>query len=97
MILRLPEVLKNSDDIIKMILAGSSAVQACSVFYEKGLGEIESLLGGIRNWMKDNQFISTEDFKGNLSFIKQKLSFKNMGEADNYFRAQYLKTYSKFN
>jgi len=88
--------IKNSDDIIKMILAGSSAVQACSVFYEKGLGEIESLLGGIRNWMKDNQFISTEDFKGNLSFIKQKLSFKNMGEADKYFRAQYLKTYSKF-
>ena len=88
--------VKNSDDIVKMILAGSSAVQACSIFYEKGLGEIESLLKGIQDWMKDNQFFSTCDFKGNLSFIKQKLSFKNMGEADKYFRAQYLKTYSKF-
>ncbi|MCJ7580624.1 MAG: dihydroorotate dehydrogenase-like protein, partial [Candidatus Aminicenantes bacterium] len=88
--------VKNSDDIVKMILAGSSAVQACSLFYKKGLGEIESLLNGVQDWMKDNQFFSTDDFKGNLSFIKQKLSFKNMGEANKYFRAQYLKTYSKF-
>ncbi|MCJ7580040.1 MAG: dihydroorotate dehydrogenase-like protein [Candidatus Aminicenantes bacterium] len=88
--------VENSDDIIKMILAGSSAVQACSIFYNKGLGEIESLLKGIQDWMKDNQYISLDDFKGNLSFIKQKLSFKNMGEADKYFRAQYMKTYSKF-
>ena len=63
--------VKNSNDIIKMILAGSSAVQACSLFYEKGLGEIESLLNGIKDWMKDNQFLSTSDFKGNLSFFKR--------------------------
>jgi len=88
--------VKNSNDIVKMILAGSAAVQVCSLFYEKGLGEIEFLLNGIKDWMKDNQFLSTSDFKGNLSFFKQNLSFKNMGEADKYFRAQYLKTYSKF-
>ncbi|MFC2160748.1 dihydroorotate dehydrogenase-like protein [Acidobacteriota bacterium] len=87
---------KNSDDIVKSILAGSSAVQACRIFYEKGLGVIESLLKGIQNWMEDNQYLSIEDFRGNLSFIKQKLSFKDMGEAEKYFRAQYLKTYSKF-
>ncbi len=89
--------VNNSNDIIKLILAGSSAVQACSMFYEKGLGEIESLLKGVQDWMKANHFISVDEFRGNLSFFKQNLSFKDEGEAEKYFRAQYLKTYSKFN
>jgi len=88
--------VENANDIIKLILAGASSVQACSLFYKKGLGEIESLLEGLQDWMKDNQFNSLDDFRGELSFIKQKLSFKDMGEAEKYFRAQYLKSYSKF-
>jgi len=88
--------VKNSDDVVKLILAGSSAVQVCSIFYEKGLGEIESLLKGIQDWMKDNHFFSMDEFRGNLSFFKQELSFRDIGEAEKYFRAQYLKTYSKF-
>ena len=89
--------VNNSDDIVKFILAGSSAVQACSVFYEKGLGEIELLLKGIQDWMKTNRFNSLDEFRGELSFYKQQLIFKDLGEAEMYFRAQYLKTYSKFN
>ncbi len=88
--------IKHSDDIVKLILAGASAVQACSIFYEKGLGEIESLLKGIQDWMKNNHFMSLDEFRGDLSFFKQDLSFKNLGEAEKYFRAQYLKTYTKF-
>ena len=88
--------VNNSDDIVKFILAGSSAVQACSVFYEKGLGEIELLLKGIQDWMKTNRFNSLDEFRGELSFYKQQLIFKDLGEAEMYFRAQYLKTYSKF-
>lgn len=88
--------VKNSNDIIKMILAGSSAVQACSIFYEKGLKEIESLLAGIQDWMRDKRFDTIDEFRGLLSFHRQNLSFKNLGEAGKYFRAQYLKTYSKF-
>jgi len=88
--------VKNSDDIIKQILAGASGVQACSVFYERGLDEINLLLEGIRDWMKDKRFDSIDEFRGHLSFHRQKLSFKGLGEAEKYFRAQYLKTYSKF-
>ncbi len=88
--------VRSSDDIIKLILAGSSAVQACSIFYEKGLGVIESFLKGIQDWMENNHLFSLNEFRGGLSFLKQDLSFKNMGEADKYFRAQYLKTYTKF-
>ena len=85
--------VKTGDDVIKLILAGASAVQLCSIFYEKGLDEVETLLNGLTSWMEKNQYESIQDFRGEMSFKNQKLSFKNMGEAQSYFRAQYLKTY----
>lgn len=87
--------IKTGTDVIKQILAGASAVQICSVFYEKGLDEVENMLNELSSWMKKNQYESIQDFRGEMSFKNQKLSFKNMGEAKFYFRAQYLKTYEK--
>lgn len=87
--------IKTSNDIIKQILAGASASQICSLFYQKGLSEVRMLLEGLETWMKEHGFSSIEDFKGDLSFKKQELSFRDLGEAGSYFRAQYLKTYSK--
>ncbi len=82
-------------EVIKQILAGVSAVQICTLFYNKGLQEIQNLLSGLTEWMDQHRFESIPDFQGELSFRKQELTFKDMGEAKNYFRAQYLKTYSK--
>ena len=45
--------------------------------------------------MIEHQYASLEDFRGELSFKRQELSFHNLGEAGSYFRAQYLKVYSK--
>lgn len=86
--------VKQADDVIKQILAGASAVQACTVFYKKGLKAIQSLLEGIKEWMDQHKFTTIDDFKGELSFEKQDRTFKGLGEADSYFRAQYLKAYS---
>jgi dihydroorotate dehydrogenase (fumarate) len=87
--------INTSDDIVKQLLAGASVTQICSLFYQKGLSEVQILLEGLRAWMKEHGFSSIEDFKGDLSFKKQELSFRDLGEAGSYFRAQYLKTYSK--
>jgi dihydroorotate dehydrogenase (fumarate) len=87
--------IQNSGDVIKQILAGASAAQICSLFYQKGLNEIPVILEGMRTWMKEHGFSSIDDFKGDLSFKKQELSFRDLGEAGSYFRAQYLKAYSK--
>lgn len=87
--------IRSAQDVVKQILAGAAAVQACSIFYEKGLSEIRHILDGLIKWMDDHKYGSIEDFKGELSFKKQELSFRSLGEADAYFRAQYLKTYSK--
>lgn len=89
--------IQSAQDVIKQILAGASAVQACSIFYKKGLSEINNILEGLAIWMEAHKFNSINDFKGELSFKKQELSFRNLGEAEAYFRAQYLKTYSNLN
>lgn len=87
--------IEKSDDVVKQLLAGASSVQVCTLLHRKGLKEIQNLLRGLEIWMKEHRYSSVEEFQGELSFRKQELSFKNSGEAQNYLRAQYLKTYSK--
>jgi dihydroorotate dehydrogenase (fumarate) len=88
--------IQNSEDVVKQLLAGAAAVQACSIFYNKGLNELGKILDGLKSWMQGQRLRSIEDFRGDLSFKKQELSFKDLGEAESYFRSQYLKAYSKF-
>ena len=80
--------------IVKQLLAGSTAVQICSLLLKGGLKVIPGLLEGLAAWMKENKMNSLDDFRGDLSFKKQELSFRTMGEAEAYFRSQYLKAYS---
>jgi dihydroorotate dehydrogenase (fumarate) len=86
--------IQSSEDVIKQILAGASAVQVCSHFYQKGLEETSHLLGGLEAWMAEQKYPDIASFRGDLSFKKQELSFKDLGEAEAYFRSQYLKTYA---
>jgi dihydroorotate dehydrogenase (fumarate) len=83
-------------DMVKQILAGASAVQACSLFYQKGLETIHDLLIELDTWMEEHHLASVEDFRGELSFKKQDLNVRGIGEAEAYLRAQYMKTYKKF-
>jgi dihydroorotate dehydrogenase (fumarate) len=82
------------EDFIKQILVGAAAVQVCSLLYQKGLEVIKDLLSALEAWMDSHHYSSIDDFKGELSFKKQELSFKEPEEAKAYFRTQYLKTYS---
>jgi len=87
--------IRGYEGIVKQVLAGAAAVQICSLFYQKGLGAITELLEGLSTWMEEKRYSSLAEFRGDLSFKKQELSFRDLGEASNYFRAQYLKVYSK--
>ncbi len=88
--------LRNAEDLIKQILAGAKVTQVATLFYQKGLKAIIEILDGLKAWMEEHRYTSVEEFRGELSFKKQELSFKGLGEADSYFRAQYLKTYKRF-
>ncbi len=86
--------VKSAEDVVKQILAGAAAVQVCTLLYQEGLDEIQSLLKGLQDWMNRHGYESIDDFKGELSFRHQELQFKDIGEASAYFRAQHLKAYS---
>lgn len=85
--------IRTAEHVVKQILAGASAVQVCSLFYQNGLEEIKKLLNGLEEWMKEHKYSSIQDFQGEVSFKKQQLSFKDMGQAYAYLRAQYLESY----
>jgi dihydroorotate dehydrogenase (fumarate) len=86
--------IQNGHDVVKQILAGASAVQVCSLFYQKGLEETSGLLGELEAWMSEHKHPDLDSFRGELSFKKQELSFKDVGEARAFFRSQYIKTYA---
>ncbi len=86
--------IRNGNDAIKQILAGASAVQICSLFYQDGLEAIQAILDRMEAWMAERKYSDLESFKGELSYQKQELSTKDSGEAEIYFRSQYMKTYA---
>ena len=86
--------VQKNEDFIKQILVGAAAVQICSLLYQKGLEVVKELLSHLEAWMDSHHYSSIDDFKGELSFKKQELSFKEPEKAKAYFRTQYLKTYS---
>ncbi|MDZ7724031.1 MAG: dihydroorotate dehydrogenase-like protein [candidate division KSB1 bacterium] len=75
--------VKTGSDVVKLILAGASAVQVASLFYNKGLSMIGSMKKEIEQWMADKNIKSIDDFKGRLSFSES-------GETDQYLRVQFM-------
>ncbi|MCK6605505.1 MAG: dihydroorotate dehydrogenase-like protein [Ignavibacteriaceae bacterium] len=82
--------VKSHEDVIKLLLVGSSSVQIASLLYRQGLGEIETILGGLNNWLDSKQFPDIKSIRGKLSFIK---SSKPL--AAHYLRAQFIEKISE--
>jgi len=57
-------------DLIKMMLAGASAVEIVSILYKKGISQIPPMLAELEAWMEKHGFSSIAEFKGMLSFRK---------------------------
>ncbi len=86
--------VEKHDDVIKQILVGAAVVQVCSLLYRKGLETLKDLLSALEAWMDSHEYSSLADFRGELSFKKQELAFKEPEKAKAYFRNQYLKIFS---
>lgn len=77
----------DSEGAIKMLLAGASAVQVVSAFYQHGVGYVAEILAGLEQWMDKNSFDNLDAFKGRLSY--------DMKEDQSHFeRIQFMKHYS---
>jgi len=73
--------------VIKLLLAGASVVQVCSVLYKNGIGHISNMISELENWMDQQDFKSIDDFKG-------KLSYRNIPDPSLYERSQFMKYFS---
>lgn len=74
-------------DAIKILLAGASTVQVCSLLYKNGIEEIAKLNLYISEWMQRKGYKSIAEFRG-------KLNYKNLDKNIAYERSQFMKYYS---
>lgn len=77
----------SGEDMVKMLLAGATAVQICSVLYNKGNGVVKEMLSFLESWLKENNFLS----------VKQAIGYMNSSRKEAgpiYERAQFMKYYS---
>ncbi len=78
-----------STDVLRQVMAGASAVEACSVFHQKGLEIIPTMLNEMDQWLELHSFKSIERVRGLMS---QKQSETPAA----YQRTQYLRAYFTF-
>lgn len=71
------------EDIIKLILAGSSCVQVVSTLYHSGVTQIGVMKKEIMEWMDKKNYTSLDEFRG-------KLSRNSLTNRFVYKRAQYV-------
>ena len=81
--------IHKSEHVIKMLIAGASAVQMASIFYRKGASEVNEILHGIKSWMETNNYKQIDDFKGKLSLDKAT-------KPAYYERAQFLSSFGGY-
>ncbi len=79
----------NAQGAIKMLLAGATTVQVCSVVYQKGMGEIPQIIGGIEQWMHSRGF-------DNVGLLRGLMSYKSIPDSSVYQRSQFMKYFSNF-
>ncbi len=79
--------IHDSKAIIKMLLAGASSTQICSVLYRSGLSIIPTMLKDLEIWMDRKNYKTIDEFKG-------KMSYKNIISPDIYERSQFMKYFS---
>ena len=73
--------------VVKQLLAGATAVQVCSVLYEKGEGAILTMLNEVSAWMDRHGYNDLAQFRG-------KLRQRGRENPAAYERVQFMKHFS---
>ncbi|MBN2350528.1 MAG: dihydroorotate dehydrogenase-like protein [Bacteroidales bacterium] len=73
--------------VIKLLLAGASSVQVCSVLYKNGVTFIDNLIKGLETWMKQKNYSKIDDFRG-------KLNYGNIKDPTVFERSQFMRYFS---
>lgn len=57
----------DAEGMIKMLLAGASAVQVCSTLYKNGIGYLDTMLFDFEKWMIRKGYNSVDEFRGKIT------------------------------
>jgi dihydroorotate dehydrogenase (fumarate) len=79
----------NWETAVKMILAGSQAVQVASALYSKGFGFIEEINQNLSAWMTEHHYENIDSFRG-------KLSQDNSVNPSEFERVQFMKNFGEY-
>ncbi len=77
------------EDVVKQILAGAQAVQVVSTLYKNGITHMRKMNDFLGAWMKENQYESLSDFRGQISYEK-------FHHAEAFERIQFMKYFGGF-
>jgi len=80
--------VQNSEDVIRLLLAGADTVQIVSTVYKNQPSYIAKMLGELSDWMDQKGYKTIDEFRG-------KLSRKNLKDPYSYQRAQYIEILMK--
>lgn len=78
----------DGEAVIKLLLAGATAVQTCSAVYKNGPAVVTKMLKRISEWMDEKEYNSIDEFRGTMSYSA-------MGNSAMYERAQFMKYFSE--
>ena len=87
--------IQRSEDVVKLLLAGATAVQVVSLLFRQGWKALPALVEGLSSWMEEHGFRSVEEFRGELSWKKLQLDVPDSRQVEAYFRTQYIRVFSK--
>ena len=59
--------IHTGEDVIKVLLAGATAVQVVSTLYKNGPEQLKRILTKLEDWMKEKGFDSLDQFRGKIS------------------------------
>jgi len=76
----------DEETVLKMISAGASVVELCSVLYAKGFSVVGSIIDGMITLLKKHNITSLDSLRG-------RLAAQNAKERDAYYRLQYIKAF----
>jgi len=78
--------IHDGQTVAKAIMAGAQAVQAVSVFYERGVAHLAEMRAELEGFMDGKGYADLDAFRG-------KLSHERLGNAPRLERAQYIKAF----
>ena len=74
---------------VKLLLAGATTVQVCSILYKNGVNFLQTMLQDIESWMNDQGFDTVGNFRG-------RLNYGHIIDPAVYERSQFMRYFSNY-